>query len=380
MNNKQKTCLSGLYINGVFASSTFDNVKAKFKVSHQALGKPLPYDNDKPTMTSSQVFNSIGNASLTVRSSGDGTTLTIDGSYIKWLTGQNVIGTSDLFYLCSQTFQRVCKAIGICPSQEEVDAVEQGEFVLFRLDYAVHCDAKSEDSAIFLQEQIKKHWAFKQRDYSHYGYHETLYVAQSSKRRTFKSYMKGRDIKAKGGLADVLYGKEIESISNQLVRIELTLRNKYLKETNSTRNPDLKLNNPLAWKKKYAKALLKQRIKTLLSGINGMNSLPNHSKSKGKMSNADKAVIAAHSAGVSISSIYDQRGYKRIRNKIKKNTGIDIALPVGQQHINDYFLEARQLLRDGIKYRSNRALFNAMMAHVDNADSNLTSDISDLMG
>ncbi len=377
MNNKQKTSLSCLHINGVFASSTFDNVKAKFKVSHQALGKPLPYDNDKPTMTSNQVFNNIDNASLSVRSSGDGTTLTIDGSYIKWLTGQNVIGTSNLLYLCSQTFKRVCKAIGITPSQEEINAVEQGDFTLFRLDYAVHCDAGSEEAAIFLQEQIKKHWAFNRPNYSHYRHHQTLYVGQSSKRRTFKTYMKGRDIKAKGGLCGVLYGKEIEIVSNRLVRLELTLRNKYLKEANSTRNPDLKLNNPLAWMSKYAKTLLKQRIKTLLSGIQGKNSLP--IKSKGKMSNADKAVIAAHSAGVSISRIYDQRAYKRIRDKIKKSAGIDISLPIKAHQVTHYFMEARQLLRDGVKYRSNRALFNAMMAHIDNADSNSTSDISDLM-
>ncbi|MDD2740673.1 MAG: phage/plasmid replication protein, II/X family [Rhodocyclaceae bacterium] len=378
MNNKQKKSLSGLYINGVFASSTFDNVKAKFKVSHQPQGKPLPYDNDKPTMTSNQVFNSIGNASLTVRSSSDGTTLTIDGSYIKWLTGQNVIGTADLLYLCSQTFQRVCKAIGITPSQEEINAVEQGDFILYRLDYAVHCDTRSEDSAIFLQEQIKKHWAFNRPNYSHYRYHETLYVGQSSKRRTFKTYMKGREIKAKGGLYDVLYGKEIEIVSNQLVRIELTLRNKYLKEAKSSRSSDLKLNNPLVWRNKYAKTLLKQRIKTLLSGINGKHLLP--IKSKSKLTNAHKAVIAAHAAGVSISSIYDQRAYKSIRDKIKKSTGIDIALPIGQHHISHSFMQARQLLRDGIRYRSNRDLFNAMMAHIDNADSNSTSDISNLMG
>lgn len=378
MNNKQKTSLSGLYINGVFASSTFDNVKAKFKVTHQALGEPLPYDNDKPTMTSNQVFNRIGNANLTVRSSGDGATLTIDGSYIKWLTGQNVIGTSNLLYLCSQTFQRVCKAIGITPSQEEIDSVKQGDFILFRIDYAVHCDAGSEAVAIFLQEQIKKHWAFSRPNYSHYRNHETLYVGQSSKRRTFKTYMKGRDIGAKGGLCGVLYGKEIEIVSNQLVRIELTLRNKYLKEANSTRNPDLKLNNPLAWKNKYAKTLLKQRIKNLLSGIQGKHSLP--IRSKIKLSNADKAVIAAHSAGVTISRIYDHRAYKRIRDKIKKSTGIDIALPIREHQVSHCFMEARQLLRDGVKYRSNRALFNAMMAHIDNADSNSTSDISDLMG
>lgn len=378
MNNKQKTGISSMYINGVFASSTFDNVKAKFKVSHQALGEPLPYDNDKPTMTKSEVLNNIGNISLTVRSSSDGATLTIDGSYIKFLTGQNVIGTSDLLYLCSQTFQRVCKAIGISPSQEEINAVERGDFILFRLDYAVHCDAGSEEAAIFLQEQIKKHWAFNRPNYSHYRHHQTLYVGQSSKRRTFKTYMKGRDIKAKGGLSDVLYGKEIEIISNQLVRIELTLRNKYLKETNSVINPDLKLNNPLAWQNKYAKALLKQRIKTLLSGIQGKHLLP--IKSKAKLSNADNAVIAAHAAGVSISSIYDPRAYKRIRDKIKKSTGIDIAVPFGQHHTNHVFLEARQLLRDGIKYRSNRSLFNAMMAHIDNSNPNSTTDISDLMG
>ncbi len=190
--------------------------------------------------------------------------------------------------------------------------------------------------------------------------------------------MKGRDIKAKGGLSDVLYGKEIEIVSNQLVRIELTLRNKYLKETLSSRNPDLKLNTPLAWKNKYAKTLLKQRIKTLLSGITGKYSLP--IKSKGKLTNAHKTVIAAHAAGVSISSIYDSRAYKSIRDKIKKSTGIDIALPIGQHHISHSFVETRQLLRRGIKYRSNRALFDAMMSHIDNADSNSTSDIYDLMG
>lgn len=201
--------------NKIFRSSTFDNIKAKFKIKHQPLGEVIPYENGK-NMTSREIRNRLGNK-LIVRSSKDGKYLTIDGSYVKWLTGQNIVGTTNLISLCLLTFERICATVDLSPSTEEIEAINKGDFELLRLDYAVHCDAGSEEKAIFLQRQIKKHWAFSRKYYSHYKYIETLYVGQSSGRRTFKSYLKGRDVKAKGGLDDVEFGGFLEKVSKRLV-------------------------------------------------------------------------------------------------------------------------------------------------------------------
>lgn len=370
MPNKNKSNQKSLFIKNVFSSSTFDNIKAKFKIKHEPLGVVIPYDNNNKSMTSEEVFNSIGNTSIKVRSSKDGDELTIDGSYIKWLTGQNVIGSSDLIYLCLQVFLRVCKTLNLSPTQEEIEAIKLGKFILLRVDYSVHCDAGDESTVIFLQQQIKRNWALNRPNYSHYRSFETLYSGQSSKRRTFKTYMKGREIVAKGGLANVLNGNDILNISKQLLRIELTWRNKALKDISSITHPKLKLCNPLAWKGNCAQKLMKAHIRKLLGDITGMTI-----KSNKSLSNADKIVIAAHKADISIADIFDPRAYKRIRDKLIDRAGIDIALTVGKHQIRKDFLVAQRLIKDRIKYRSHRALVKLMMDHADSDDSNITSVI-----
>lgn len=363
--------------NKIFRSSTFDNIKAKFKIKHQPLGEVIPYENGK-NMTSREIRNRLGNK-LIVRSSKDGKYLTIDGSYVKWLTGQNIVGTTNLISLCLLTFERICATVDLSPSTEEIEAINKGDFELLRLDYAVHCDAGSEEKAIFLQRQIKKHWAFSRKYYSHYKYIETLYVGQSSGRRTFKSYLKGRDVKAKGGLDDVEFGGFLEKVSKRLVRLELTWRSMYLAETNSSTDPQLMLRSPLAWKGSVARKLMKKSIRALLGGVTGIYS-PTARKQPAKLSNLDRIAIAAHSAGVLLEEhIKDKRALRRLREKIKTANGIDIALPLGQHQVGQDFTSARLLLDDRIKYRSSHKLFLHMVEHLDNYDPDETSAVRDLV-
>lgn len=375
---KENNIIKVLIKGNIFRSSTFDNIKAKFKVKHPPLGEVIPYENGK-SMTSRQLENKLDNT-LTVRSSKDGNYLTIDGSYVKWLTGQNIVGTTNLIGLCLLTFERACARVGVSPTKEEIDAIKNGDFELLRLDYAVHCDAGSEEKAIFLQRQIKKHWAFSRKYYSHYKYIETLYVGQSSGRRTFKSYLKGRDVKAKGGLDDVEFGGFLEKVSKRLVRLELTWRSMYLAETNSSTDPQLMLRSPLAWKGNVARKLMKKSIRALLGGVTGINS-PTARKHPAKLSNLDRIAIAAHSAGVLLEEhIKDKRALRRLREKIKTTNGIDIALPLGQHQVGLDFANARLLLDDRIKYRSSHKLFLQMVAHLDNYDPDETSAVGDLVG
>lgn len=375
MNNKTTRNLDSLFVRNVFASSTFDNIKAKFRIKHKPLGDPIPYDNNHSSMTKRQVSNNIENANVSVRSSKDGEYLTIDGSYIKWLTGQNVVGSADLIYLCLQVFIRVCKALDLNPDQKEIDAITEGCFDLLRVDYAVHCDAGDEKTVIFLQRQIKRHWAFRRPNYSHYKYYETLYLGQSSKRRTFKTYMKGREIQDKGGLVNVLFGNKVELISKRLLRLELTWRSKALSEIKSKTHPDLFLRKPLAWKGKCAQKLMKSSIKKLLGEIAGMTTKPLK-----KLNNTENTAIAAHKAGISIADIYDNRGYKRLRDNLYAKTGIDINFKFGKSSAASGLLTAQSLINSHIKYRAHRNLVDQMMKHVDEFDLEAESDVTDLIG
>lgn len=375
---KENNIIKVLIKSNIFRSSTFDNIKAKFKIKHPPLGEVIPYENGKG-MTSRQLENKLGNT-LTVRSSKDGNYLTIDGSYVKWLTGQNIVGTTNLISLCLLTFERACSRVGVSPTKEEIDAIKDGDFELLRLDYAVHCDAGSEENAIFLQRQIKRHWAFSRPNYSQYQDVETLYVGQSSRRRTFKSYMKGRDVEDKGGLDGVAFGVFLEKVSKRLVRLESTWRSKYLAETNSSAVPHIKLRSPLAWKGNLARRLMKKRIRALLGGVTGINS-PTARRHPVKLSNLDRMAIAAHSAGISLEAFSkDKRAFRRLREKIKNAAGIDIALPLDQHQVGLDFANARLLLDDRIKYRSSHKLFLHMVAHLDSYDPDETSAVDNLVG
>lgn len=367
MSKNKSPDINSLFCDGIFQSSTFDTIKARFYIRHNPLGEVIPY-KDSQGRTKLELPNKLENTTLSVRSSKKGECLTIEGAYVKWWTGQNIIGTTNLIPLALKTFIAVCKAYELSPTAEEIEAVKSGDFELIRLDYAVHCDAGSENKAEFLQRQIKKCWAFSRPNYAQFRDIETLYVGKGSRRRTFKSYMKGRDVKAKGGLEGVAFGRELEGLSRRLIRLELTWRSTELREKSAPFNRGLKLQNPMAWKGKTARMLMKKRIRKLLGGVVGITF--SSSKKQVGLSNYDRLAIAAHGMGSSVENLCkNKRDFKRLREKIIGAVGIDIALPLEQRDVAKDYTTARQLIDERIKYRSSHKLFLFMAEHQMNHDS-----------
>lgn len=369
--------IESLNSNSIFGSATFDTVKAKFKIKHTPIGKDLPYKNSTGR-TIESIHNKLG-YNLSVRSTKDGKFLTITGSYIKWLTGQNIIGTTNLIALCSMVFKRVCERLSLTPTEDELKAIECGKFKLMRLDYAVHCDAESEENALFLQQQIKKHWSFKYPNYSQYRHLQTLYLSQRHRRQIFKTYLKGIEVGEKGDFIGVAFGTELKRISNRLVRLELTWKSSYLGENKLASEPHISYRWARAWKGNLARKLMKKAIRKLLGGLVGVK--PELLKHGEKLSNMDQLAVAAHRAGVPVELLTKgKRAFKRLRDKILQNVGIDIALPQGHHVVGADYVAARELLDSRIKYRSSHKLFLFMVAHLDNYDTDETSAVDALVG
>lgn len=76
----------------------------------------------------------------------------------------------------------------------------------------------------------------------------------------------------------------------------------------------------------------------------------------------------------------DKRSFKRLRDKILQNVGIDIALPQGHHLVGPDFVAARELLDSRIKYRSSHELFLFMVDHLDAIDLDETSAVDELLG
>ncbi len=340
-------------VDNIFGSALFDNIKAVFPCNHKVLGDLLAYTDDegKPkSRTSIEVQNKYFNTSIKVRSSLDGEEITIDGSYVKWLTGQNIVGTQNLLALCNLMYEKVCAQLDIKPTQENLNAVKEGGFRLLRVDYTVHCDTGSEGKAIFLQEAIKRCWAFSRSDYSHYRSFETLYVGQHSQRKTFKTYLKGREV-SKDMKKEVPFSNQLLAISKRLVRFEITLRSKYLREH--------KLTSPLNWTRKDARPLMKDAIYKLISRI--IKKHPNTGKLS-KLNSRQQLVVAAAKANIAILGIFDRRAYKRLRDDIFNKSGIDIALPPTGMQLKPMFSTARNLIKNNVKYRSRREIFDYLVS------------------
>jgi len=373
--------IDAMFINEIFSSSLFDNIKARFFIKHTPTAETLPYENNdgkKTALSSTPVFNSLGNSSLQVRSSIKGDSITIDGSYIKWLTGQNVIGLEELIFLCYLTFKKVCKQLNLKPTKEELADVKTGKFELISLDYTVHCDAKSRKRTLFLQREIKKVWSTTRSNYAHYKNHQTLYVNKCKYSRwIFKSYLKGLEIKDKGGLNNVLYGSQIESISNSLVRLELTVKRKWMEKYKPSTSEFTSFYDPRAWTQDEARKVMQEKLEDLLSNIGGI--YPN-SKKLSELNDQKRMIVMASFLGISVVNVYNKRAINRFRTEIKKEINIDIFLPRDIALIGSKLTSSRKLIDNNIRYNSRKELVHEMYKHQFSVNLPITSDISDLMG
>ena len=343
-----------LVVNEVFGSALFDNLKVRFKLKHEPTAEFLPYKigKEKTTRAAIKLSNWYSNTTLTVRSSAEGNYLTVDGSYVKWLTGQNIAGSEKLIRLSYDVFCGVTSSLGIKPSPGELEAVLAGDFELLRVDYTVHCDLGSLDLATAFQRQLKKLLCTSALNYSHYRGFQTLYINQHGDRWTFKSYLKGVEVNAKCGLENIPGGKNLQRMANQLVRLELTLRSKYLGEHYNTEGRCL--TSPLAWRTKDARMLFRRFLRKRLKSLSGFSE---DKATIGLLTSKEKLVLATASSNFALDGIINSRQIKAFQKSIFEKIGVDIFLPLSKGNSKTGFISLKDIFRKRLVFRSRNFLY-----------------------
>ena len=236
-----------------FLPCTHTPLKAGYVCSVSPVGE-VEWQTPKRTQVSGSFEQNI-----TVKSDGshgDGTAshLYFSGNPSKFLQGHNIFGSDDLISLMVDTYQRVCLALDITPSQEDQEAMRFGRYDLTRVDINYSYDLPTRSDVLaFLRALEFKSKTRHGRPSSKGG---TLYWGKTSKRWSLKAYSKGEEIEVvKHRLPDSLVGTPLAQWADNKLRLEVVLRSKELEE--------IRLRKACNWSKNSASKIFKDYLSRL---------------------------------------------------------------------------------------------------------------------
>lgn len=327
-----------------FHSLLIDTVKVKLRVLHPPLQElALNNANVKQDGYKFLIKCPLTGARVQMFSKENGQVLLLEFSVPKFLTGQNIVGHLDLHAGSLAAIKKAFKLLGFLPSPEERAAIGRGDYALTRVDVTVHVDCGSSEHAQALMIALREYIVGNAGDVSLYGL-ETGYIGQGSKRRTFKWYRKGIELKKKGrAIPAHVYGSEyLTEVAQRLVRFELTLRGKELAR--------LGLTSPMAWDEQVAKKQLfpwlfkLKQAEGVLPDTNGITGLSPVMQNKLRLWLLGD--VLAFSRGVS------KDAYRDARKKVKMATGLDIELARSPTQQAAAFTTIRQLFERGLGFKT----------------------------
>lgn len=327
-----------------FYSLLIDTVKVKVRVKHPPLQElALSNANVKQDGYKFLIKCPLTGACVQMFSQENCQALLLEFSVPKFLTGQNIVGHLNLHAGVLAAIKKAFKLLGFLPSPEERAAIGRGDYALTRVDVAVHVDCGSSDYAQALMIALREFVVSNAGDVSLYGV-ETGYIGQGSKRRTFKWYRKGIELKKKGrAIPAHVHGCEyLTEVADRLVRFELTLRGKELAR--------LGLTSPMAWNEGVAKKQLLpwlfklKQAEGVLPDVNGINRLSPVMQNKLRLWLLGD--VLAFSRGVS------KDAYRDARKKVKLATGLDIELARSPELQAAAFTTIRQLFERGLGFKT----------------------------
>jgi II/X family phage/plasmid replication protein len=173
----------------------------------------------------------------------------ISGNPTKFLQGHNIFGSDDLIYIMGRFFDSLLSYdIGLKPSSDEYDRIQEGYYSLKRVDINHSWHLKDRDAVLSWIRAAGNCARLKHRGSGQYS-GDTLYFAKHSRRWSVKCYSKGHEINAKGHqLPKELQHPELIEWAEKSLRIEMVIRGMQLKE--------MLLNNGKNWTPETAKMLL----------------------------------------------------------------------------------------------------------------------------
>lgn len=250
-----------------------------------------------------------------IRFNAAASTLTIECSPAKLLTGQNLFGSNDLCETVLAVTIYICEKLGIKLRPAEVAAIRAGEFELWRVDIASHVRLEDQDAVPRLIRALKTQLAFTRKSVSNYR-NETLYVNQHGKNWSLKFYDKYKELAAHPLPDDVPHRELVMKTSRRLLRVELVLRRPYLVKHGLTRGA--------AWSAERARDLLVGAVAALKLTEPALL----HFERVEDLSNTANSLLAAHMAGVDVSAVAGSaRVFADHRRAILAATGMDLRVP-----------------------------------------------------
>ena len=111
-----------------------DDMRIRARIAHQPVGKRKLLPDGTEGAYGRVQLRGVGERGVRVRSVKNGQFLIIEGSFIAFLQGHNIIGTMKLDELVFIVVRRVLRHFGITPSSAEMEAIREGRIDLERLD------------------------------------------------------------------------------------------------------------------------------------------------------------------------------------------------------------------------------------------------------
>lgn len=247
------------------------------------------------------------------------TELVIECSVARFLTGQNVFGSEDLQGQVFMVSKAVCRHLGISPTAAEKRAVREGRVRLSRVDLVTHQEFGADADVEHFLKAMKLQLAFGSHYFSAYG-NETLYINQHSDMKTLKFYNKGREVGVHKLHPELPRRLHIEAVCQGLLRVEHTMRLRYLKTQGIKQVRD------------WDSATARLALRTSVNELRLRNVRLTQYEPRASLKNQANTLLAAHMKGVDVETIINSnRALKAHAREIAEATGINIFVPFAAQ-------------------------------------------------
>ncbi|MFN7153727.1 MAG: phage/plasmid replication protein, II/X family [Acidovorax sp.] len=335
-----------------FYSSLIDTVRMKLSITHPSL-EELTADNPHVRRNGLMylVTSPLTGAVARVISRDNGKTLLLECSPVKWLTGQNVVGVHSVHPACAAVVKEVCRLLHLRPKPIERALVDAGSFTLTRVDCAVHIDCGARERAKALMAALRHLLVGAVRDLSFYGT-QTLYISQSSKRRSLKIYLKGEELDA-NPMPDCVYHRDglVEKASS-LVRLELVLRRDELIR--------LGLDEPHDWKSDTIEQQMKPWTDLLVRAEGCVPDVRNIEALTPALQHKLRAWLLGDTVAF-VRGVSTETG-RASRKTVLRVTGIDVNSHLQPDVQRSLLVSVRELFERGLGYCDHRHKWNALVA------------------
>ena len=245
--------------------------------------------------------------------------IVFDGNPAKFLQGHNLWGSDDLTGLMTEALFRVFDILGITPTANDWNAIQQGAYYLKRVDSTMMIDlgSKTDVQAFLYSAERTAHMRYKGQGIMTGG---TLYFGKHSRREALKMYAKGVEIRAKGhelpkGLGEL---PELYKWADSKLRIEVCTRAMQLKDNGLSAACSWTENTPV------------DKVNELLEGLNMSEQHTLSATTLDGLTPFQLSIYQNWKDGHDLKKILPKSTFYKVRSALISR-GIDIAVKQGNR-------------------------------------------------